>query len=82
MQVDGPRRQSFIKCIRVKEKNSNPIGYDAFASSVIDVDVVEYAPAYFGIIEQQDIKNRYTVRRIHENLWDSEIGGLNRYPEM
>ncbi|MDA0524416.1 glucoamylase [Methanococcoides alaskense] len=78
----SPRRRSFIKCIRVKEKNSNPIGYDAFASSVIDVDVVEYAPAYFGIIEQQDIKNRYTVRRIHENLWDKEIGGLNRYPEM
>ena len=78
----SPRRRSFIKCIRVKEKNSNPIGYDAFASSVIDVDVVEYAPAYFGIIEQQDIKNRYTVRRIHENLWDREIGGLNRYPEL
>ncbi len=78
----SPRRRSFIKCIRVKEKSSNPIGYDAFASSVIDVDVVEYAPAYFGIIEQQDIKNRYTVRRIHDKLWDSEIGGLNRYPEM
>lgn len=78
----SPRRRTFIKCIRVKEKNSNPIGYDAFASTVIDVDVVEYAPAYFGIIEQQDIKNRYTVRRIHENLWDKEIGGLNRYPEM
>lgn len=78
----SPRRRSFIKCIRVKEKNSNPIGYDAFASSVIDVDVVEYAPAYFGIIEQQDLKNRYTVRRIHDNLWDREIGGLNRYPEL
>ncbi|NPE30484.1 glucoamylase [Methanococcoides sp. SA1] len=78
----SPRRRSFIKCIRVKEKSSNPIGYDAFASSVIDVDVVEYAPAYFGIIEQQNIKNRHTVRRIHEKLWDKEIGGLNRYPEM
>ncbi|MEL4304294.1 glycoside hydrolase family 15 protein [Methanococcoides sp. LMO-2] len=78
----SPRRRSFIKCIRVKEKSSNPIGYDAFASSVIDVDVVEYAPAYFGLIDQHDIKNRYTVRRIHDKLWDKEIGGLNRYPEM
>lgn len=78
----SPRRRSFIKCIRVKEKSSNPIGYDAFASSVIDVDVVEYAPAYFGLIDQHDIKNRYTVRRIHDCLWDKEIGGLNRYPEM
>ncbi|WP_440951625.1 glycoside hydrolase family 15 protein [Methanococcoides sp. FTZ1] len=78
----SPRRRSFIKCIRVKEKSSNPIGYDAFASSVIDVDVVEYAPAYFELIGQHDIKNRYTVRRIHDKLWDKEIGGLNRYPEM
>lgn len=78
----SPRRRSFIKCIRVKEKSSNPIGYDAFASSVIDVDVVEYAPAYFELIDHYDIKNRYTVRRIHEELWDKEIGGLNRYPEM
>lgn len=76
------RRRSFIKCIRVKDKNSNPIGYDAFASSVIDVDAVEYAPAFFGLVEDTDIKVRSTVKRIHEKLWDREIGGLNRYPEM
>ncbi len=76
------RRRSFIKCIRVKDRTSNPIGYDAFASSVIDVDAVEYAPAFFGLIDDTDIKVRSTVKRIHEKLWDKEIGGLNRYPEM
>ncbi|HJH30025.1 MAG TPA: glucoamylase [Methanosarcinaceae archaeon] len=78
----SPRRRSFIKCIRVKDKKSNPIGYDAFASSVIDVDVVEYSPAYFELIAEYDIKNISTVKRIHEQLWDKEIGGLNRYPEL
>ncbi len=78
----SPRRRSFIKCIRVKDKSSNPIGYDAFASAVIDVDAVEYAPAYFELIDKHDIKNLATVKRIHENLWDKEIGGLNRYPEL
>ena len=47
----SPRRRSFIKCIRVKYKSSDPIGYDAFASSVIDVDAVEYSPALFGLID-------------------------------
>ena len=78
----SPRRRSFIKCIRVKDKKSNPIGYDAFASSVIDVDVVEYSPAYFELIAEYDVKNISTVKRIHEQLWDKEIGGLNRYPEL
>jgi GH15 family glucan-1,4-alpha-glucosidase len=77
----SPRRRSFVKCIRVKDKNSNPIGYDSYASVVIDVDVVEYAPAYFGIISDYDIKTKTTVKRIHKNLWDDELGGLNRYPE-
>lgn len=76
----SPRRRSFIKCIRVKDKSSNPIGYDAFASSVIDVDAVEYAPAYFELIEENNTKVISTVKRIHENLWDKELGGLNRYP--
>ena len=78
----SPRRRSFIKCIRVKDKSSNPIGYDAFASSVIDVDAVEYSPAYFELIDENDVKNLATVKRIHEKLWDKEIGGLNRYPEL
>ena len=78
----SPRRRSFIKCIRVKDKSSNPIGYDAFASAVIDVDAVEYSPAYFGLIDEHDVKNLSTVKRIHEQLWDKEIGGLNRYPEL
>ena len=78
----SPRRRSFIKCIRVKDKSSNPIGYDAFASAVIDVDAVEYSPAYFELINEYDVKNLATVKRIHENLWDKEIGGLNRYPEL
>ncbi|MBN1133377.1 MAG: glucoamylase [Methanosarcinaceae archaeon] len=78
----SPRRRSFIKCIRVKEKSSNPIGYDSFASSVIDVDAVEYSPAYFELIDENDIKTMSTVKRIHDQLWDKELGGLNRYPEM
>ncbi|MGP8337884.1 MAG: glucoamylase [Methanosarcinaceae archaeon] len=78
----SPRRRSFIKCIRVKDKNSNPIGYDAYASSVIDVDAVEYSPAYFELIDEHDVKNLATIKRIHENLWDKELSGLNRYPEM
>lgn len=77
----SPRRRSFIKCIRVKDKNSEPIAYDAFASSVIDVDAAEYAPAYFELISEHDMKTQTTVKRIHRNLWDDEIGGLNRYPE-
>lgn len=77
----SPRRRSFIKCIRVKDKNSKPIGYDPFASTVLDIDAVEYAPAYFELIKDSDIKVISTVRRIHKHLWDSEIGGLNRYPE-
>lgn len=77
----SPRRRSFVKCIRVKNKNSNPIGYDSYASVVIDVDAVEYAPAYFGLTGDHDIKIRTTVKRIHEKLWDDELGGLNRYPE-
>lgn len=77
----SPRRRSFVKCIRVKDKNSNPIGYDSYASVVIDVDAVEYAPAYFGLVSDYDIKTKTTVKRIHKNLWDDELGGLNRYPE-
>lgn len=77
----SPRRRSFIKCIRVKDKNSNPIGCDAFASSVNDIDVVGFAPAYFGLIDHSDNRNITTVKQIHKELWDKEIGGLNRYPE-
>ena len=78
----SPRRRSFIKCIRVKYKSSEPIGYDAFASSVIDVDAVEYSPAHFGLIDEHDLRNVKTIKRIHETLWDKELGGLIRYPEL
>ncbi|MCG7850499.1 MAG: glucoamylase [ANME-2 cluster archaeon] len=78
----SPRRRSFIKCIRVKYKSSDPIGYDAYASSVIDVDAVEYAPALFGLIDEHDLRNVNTVKRIDKLLWDEELGGLNRYPEL
>ena len=77
----SPRRRSFTKCIRVKDRNSKPIGYDPFASLVHDIDAVEYAPAYFELISDYDIKILSTARRIHQELWDKEIGGLNRYPE-
>ncbi|MBN2110653.1 MAG: glucoamylase, partial [Methanosarcinaceae archaeon] len=63
------------------DKNSKPIGYDPFASTVLDIDAVEYAPAYFGLIRNSDVKTITTVKRIHTHLWDREIGGLNRYPE-
>ncbi|MCK4937341.1 MAG: glycoside hydrolase family 15 protein [Methanosarcinales archaeon] len=78
----SPRRRSFIKCIRVKYKSSEPIGYDAYASSVIDIDAVEYAPALFGLIDEHDLRNVNTVKRIDKLLWDEELGGLNRYPEL
>ena len=78
----SPRRRSFIKCIRVKYKSSDPIGYDAYASVVIDVDAVEYAPALFGLIDEHDLRNVNTVKRIDKLLWDEELGGLNRYPEL
>ena len=78
----SPRRRSFIKCIRVKYKSSDPIGYDAYASSVIDVDAVEYSPASFGLIDEHDLRNVNTIKRIDKLLWDEELGGLNRYPEL
>lgn len=78
----SPRRRSFIKCIRVKYKSSDPIGYDAFASSVIDVDAVEYSPSLFGLIDDHDLRILNTVKRIDKLLWDEELGGLNRYPEL
>ncbi|MHC1635476.1 MAG: glycoside hydrolase family 15 protein [Candidatus Methanospirareceae archaeon] len=77
----SPRLRSFIKNIRSKYKDSKPLGYDPFSSVITDVDVVEYAPAYFGLIEDDDLKVISTVRRIHRELWDKELGGLNRYPE-
>jgi len=77
----SPRRRSFIKTIRVKARASNPIGYDAFASTVHDVDAVEYSPAYFGLISDNDPKILNTVKRIDKYLWDEELDGLNRYPE-
>ena len=77
----NPRIRSFIKNIRIRHKDSDPLGYDEFASVVYDVDAVEYAPAYFGIIPDGDSKTISTVRRIDRELWDKELEGLNRYPE-
>jgi GH15 family glucan-1,4-alpha-glucosidase len=77
----SPRMRSFIKNIRNKYKDSKSLGYDPYASVITDVDAVEYAPAYFGLIEDDDIKVVNTVRRIDKELWDDELGGLNRYPE-
>jgi len=77
----SPRRRSFIKNIRIKDKHSNPLGYDPYSSVVTDVDAVLYSPAYFNIFPDSDKKVRLTVERIHKELWDLELGGLNRYPE-
>ncbi|HEC56427.1 MAG TPA: glucoamylase [Candidatus Syntrophoarchaeum butanivorans] len=77
----SPRLRSFIKTIRIRDRHSEPLGYDPFASTVTDPDAVEYAPAYFGLIRDDDIKVINTVKRIHDNLWDEELDGLNRYPE-
>jgi len=77
----SPRRHSFIKNIRIKDKHSNPLGYDPYSSVVTDPDGAEYAPAYFGVVEDSDPKMRNTARRLHNELWDKELGGLNRYPE-
>ncbi|MHC1567807.1 MAG: glycoside hydrolase family 15 protein [Candidatus Syntropharchaeia archaeon] len=77
----SPRMRSFIKNIRNKYQDSKPLGYDPYASVITDVDVVEYAPAYFELIDDEDPKVINTVRRIDRELWDEELGGLNRYPE-
>ena len=75
------RRQSFLKNIRIKDKDSKPLGYDPYSSIVSEVDAALYAPAYFGCIKEDDPKTMNTVERIHNELWDAELGGLNRYPE-
>jgi GH15 family glucan-1,4-alpha-glucosidase len=77
----SPKRKSFIKNIRIKDKTSKPLGYDPYSSVVTDVDAALYAPAYFGVVEDSDPKMLVTTERIHRELWDMELGGLNRYPE-
>ncbi|MGC9515018.1 glucoamylase [Methanocrinis sp.] len=77
----SPRRRTFIKNIRIKEMASKPLGYDPYASTVVDPDAAEYAPAYFELLDDRDLRVINTVRRIHVALWDRELGGLNRYPE-
>jgi GH15 family glucan-1,4-alpha-glucosidase len=77
----SPRMRSFIKNIRIKHNESKPLGYDPFSSVILDVDAAEYAPAYFELIEDDDLKAVSTVKRINEALWDEELDGLNRYPE-
>ena len=75
------RKRTFIKNIRIKEKGSRPLGHDPYASVTDDPDAAEYAPAYFGLLDDNDLRVVNTVRRLHANLWDNELGGLNRYPE-
>jgi len=75
------RIRSFIKNIRIKHGESKPLGYDPFSSVIIDVDAAEYAPAYFELVEEDDIKVVSTVKRIDNLLWDEELDGLNRYPK-
>ena len=75
------RRRSFIKNIRIKDRHSNPLGYDPYSSVVTDVDAALYAPAYFGVVDDRDRRVKSTCERIHKGLWDPELGGLNRYPE-
>jgi GH15 family glucan-1,4-alpha-glucosidase len=77
----SPRKRTFIKTIRIKEKGSKPLGHDPFASVTDEPDAAEYAPAYFELLDDNDLKVVNTVRRLHANLWDKELGGLNRYPE-
>jgi len=75
------KRQSFLKNIRIKDKDSQPLGYDPYSSVVADVDAVLYSPAYFEVVPEDDHKVTRSVRRIHDELWDPELRGLNRYPE-
>lgn len=77
----SPRRRTFVKAIRIKEKGSKPLGYDPFASVIFEPDVAEYAPAYFGLLKDRDLRVINTVRSLDAALWDPELGGLNRYPE-
>jgi GH15 family glucan-1,4-alpha-glucosidase len=73
--------RSFIKTIRIKSNDSKPLGYDPFSSVVTDPDASEYGPAYFELIEDSDWRVISTVKRIDDELWDANLGGLNRYPE-
>lgn len=77
----SPLRRSFIKTIRIKSNDSKPLGYDPFSSVVADPDASEYAPAYFELIEDSAWHVISTVKRLDKELWDMELGGLNRYPE-
>jgi len=77
----SPKRKTFIKNIRIKDKSSKPLGYDPYSSVVTDVDAALYAPGYFGVVKDSDPKMTLTTERIHKELWDIELGGLNRYPE-
>jgi len=81
LRLYSPRRRTFIKNIRIKEMGSKPLGYDPYASTVSDTDAAEYAPAYFELLDDRDLRITNTVRRIDAALWDKELGGLNRYPE-
>ncbi|RZN33711.1 MAG: glucoamylase [Methanophagales archaeon ANME-1-THS] len=77
----SPFLRSFIKTIRIKSIDSKPLGYDPFSSVVTDPDASEYAPAYFELIEDSDWRVISTVKRLNAELWDPNLGGLNRYPE-
>ncbi len=77
----SPMRRSFIKNIRIQHQCSNPLGCDPYSSVVTDVDAALYAPAYFNVISDHDLKVRLTCERIYKELWDQELEGLNRYPE-
>ncbi|MHC1632124.1 MAG: glycoside hydrolase family 15 protein [Methanotrichaceae archaeon] len=81
LRIYSPRKRTFIKNIRIKEMASKPLGYDPYSSIIDDPDVAEYAPAYFELLDDRDLRVINTVRRIDAALWDRELGGLNRYPE-
>ena len=65
------RVKSFIKVIRTAESSSIETYIDASTIALSD----------FGVFSVDDKKMQQTVNRIDTELWNKEVGGINRYPK-
>lgn len=65
------RKNTFLKTIRIAESSS----------IVVEPDASKYAPAYFGIIKDNNKKIIKVVEEIEKELWHKRLGGICRYPK-
>lgn len=65
------RLGTFVKTIRLKESSS----------VLVDTDAGAYGVAEFGILPDTDEKIISTVSDIEKDLWNSDLGGICRYPK-